>query len=88
MEFTDRPPEAVIKDLSRRGKRNTILLGGATLNRLFLEADLVDRLWLTLEPVVFGAGRRLVDGPVVSRFVFDSVENLDPSTLLLKYRRT
>lgn len=87
LEFTDRSPEAILKNLVRRGKRNTILLGGATLNRLFLEADLVDRLWITLEPVIFGAGRRLVDGPLASRFLLEDTEHLSPSVLLLKYKR-
>ena len=62
-------------------------LGGSTINRLFLEADLVDRIWLTLEPEIFGAGRRLVDGPVNGRFRFEETELLGDSTVLLKYSR-
>lgn len=87
LEFTDQPPGEIMKDLARRGRRKTILLGGATLNRLFLEADLVDRLWLTLEPVLFGAGRPLIDGPLEARFELEKTERLGPSVLLLQYRR-
>lgn len=87
LEFTDQPVRPIMEDLAARGKRHTILLGGASLNRIFLEADLVDRLWLTLEPVLFGAGQRLIDGPLESRFQLEKVEPLGPSVLLLQYVR-
>lgn len=87
LEFDSRPPAEIVSDLSARGYPEIILLGGSTINRLFLEANLVDRIWLTLEPVIFGSGRRLVDRAVETRFRFESVENLDASSLLLKYRR-
>ncbi|MEZ5275974.1 MAG: dihydrofolate reductase [Opitutaceae bacterium] len=87
LEFTDRPPAETVADLTRRGKTNCVILGGSSINRLFLAANLVDRLWLTFEPVIFGSGRRLVDREVETRFQFESVENLDASTVLLKYRR-
>jgi riboflavin biosynthesis pyrimidine reductase len=64
-----------------------MLLGGATINRLFLEAGLVDRIWMTLEPEIFGTGRRLVDGPVDGRFCLDETKSLGDSTVLLKYSR-
>jgi dihydrofolate reductase len=87
LEFTDQTPPAIMDALVARGKRHTVLLGGATLNRIFLEADLVDRLWLTLEPVVFGEGRRLIDGPLEARFELEKTEQLGPSVLLLQYGR-
>ena len=30
--------------------------GGSQTNTLFLEAGLVDEIWLTIEPVIFGSG--------------------------------
>ena len=74
-------------DLAGRGFRKVILLGGSTINHLFLEAGLVDRIWLTLEPEIFGYGRRLVDGPVEAKFRLDGTEILGGSTVLLKYTR-
>ncbi|RKX33020.1 MAG: hypothetical protein DRP71_11110, partial [Verrucomicrobia bacterium] len=59
LEFDSRPPAEIVSDLATRDFRKIILLGGSTINRLFLEADLVDRIWLTLEPEIFGTGRRL-----------------------------
>lgn len=87
LEFTDLPPAETLANLAGRGRKNCALLGGSSINRLFLAADLVDHLWLTLEPEIFGSGRRLVDRAIEARFQFESVMNLAPSTLLLKYRR-
>ena len=87
LEFDSRPPAEIVRDLAVQGHLEIILLGGSTINRLFLEADLVDRVWLTLEPEIFGSGRRLVDGPVDRRFRFDEMESLGGSTVLLKYSR-
>jgi dihydrofolate reductase len=87
LEFDSRPPAEIVNDLAVRGCLEIIVLGGSSINRLFLEAGLVDRVWLTLEPEIFGAGRRLVDGPVGKRFHFDEMESLGGSTILLKYSR-
>jgi len=88
LEFTDLSPSGILDDLARRGRHNTILLGGAVINRLFLSKDLVDHLWLTVEPVLFGTGQRLVNGRVEARFHLEKFEPLAPSVLLLKYERT
>ena len=87
LEFDSRPPAEIVSELGARGYPEIMLLGGSTINRLFLEADLVDRIWLTLEPEIFGAGRRLVDGPVNGRFRHEETELLGDSTVLLKYSR-
>jgi len=87
LEFHAQPPAEIVSDLAARGCREVVLLGGSTINRLFLEAGLVDRVWLTLEPEIFGDGRRLVDGPVNHRFSLDRIDPLGDSTVLLKYTR-
>jgi dihydrofolate reductase len=87
LEFDSRPPAEIVSDLGARGYPEIMLLGGSTINQLFLETGLVDRIWLTLEPEIFGAGRRLVDGPIDGRFHLDETESLGDSTVLLKYSR-
>jgi riboflavin biosynthesis pyrimidine reductase len=49
---------------------------------------LVDALWLTLEPVLFGAGVRLVDGAIAEKkFELAETRALSRDTLLLNYSR-
>jgi riboflavin biosynthesis pyrimidine reductase len=87
LEFSDAAPAAVLADLEARGFERCALLGGSIVNGLFLEADLVDELVLTLEPRILGTGTRLASGRMDR--VFELVEDvpLNASTRLLRYRR-
>ena len=38
------------------------LFGGASLNKAMMEAGLVDELWLSVHPILLGAGRQLFSG--------------------------
>nr|AIA12348.1 RibD C-terminal domain protein [uncultured bacterium] len=64
VEFTDRPPAEIVADLERRGYTEAVLTGGAQINALFLKANLVDEIWLTVEPYIFGVGLDLFRGVV------------------------
>src|SRR5207249_8891828 len=62
VEFTDQPPQRIVADLEARGYTEAVLGGGSQVNSLFLQSDLVDEIWLTIEPVVFGVGVDLLHG--------------------------
>lgn len=87
LEFSDASPAEVLADLDARGFRRCALLGGSVINGLFLEADLVDELVITLEPRIMGTGTRLARGRMDR--VFELLEDvpLNASTRLLRYRR-
>lgn len=88
VEFSSAPPATVIDDLRTRGHERCAVIGGGKIYRLFLDAGLVDALWLTLEPVVLGGGTPLADG-IVRDGHFELMEKraLSRDTLLLNYRR-
>ena len=88
LEFTDRAPDQLLAELDRRGRRRCALLGGEQVYGRFLRYDLVDELVLTVEPLLFGSGRRLVAEPIERRFELADVDRLNRSTLLLRYRRS
>lgn len=89
IEFTAQAPTQIVDDLARRGRRRCALLGGGQIYRAFLDAGVVDALWLTLEPVVLGGGTPLADGGPVrdGRFTLHETRLLGPDTLLLNYGR-
>jgi dihydrofolate reductase len=51
-----------VADLEARGYTEAVLTGGAQINALFLKSGLVDEVWLTVEPLIFGAGIDLFRG--------------------------
>nr|AIA15788.1 RibD C-terminal domain protein [uncultured bacterium] len=62
VEFTDGSPEEIVAGLEARGYTEAMLAGGAQVNALFLKSNMVDELWLTVEPLIFGAGIDLFRG--------------------------
>lgn len=88
VEFTSDPPERIVAALESRGYTEAVLTGGAQINSLFLKADLVNELWLTVEPLIFGLGIELFGGlEFDKRATLLSMERLNEGgSVLLKYR--
>lgn len=85
LEFSAAAPRQLLADLSARGLSQCALLGGAQIHSLFLNACLVDELWLTVEPVLFGRGTPLLAQSADTRLRLLSDQKLAAGTLLLKY---
>ncbi|MDE3084885.1 MAG: dihydrofolate reductase [Verrucomicrobiota bacterium] len=87
LEFTDKAPEKIITDLRARGCTRCALLGGGQIYSLFLAAKQVDELWLTVEPILFGGGARLMTAAMDARLELLSSRKLNAAgTLVLRYR--
>jgi dihydrofolate reductase len=87
LEFHNASVETAVADLEGRGRQRCALLGGPCLFTDAARANLLDELWVTLEPLAFGQGARMFEGCVDFRFALASTESLSANTLLLKYRR-
>ncbi|MBL9207060.1 MAG: dihydrofolate reductase family protein [Opitutaceae bacterium] len=87
LEFTQASAREIVDDLARRGHRHCALLGGAQMHRLFLAAGCVDRIELSLEPRLFGAGVPLLGGALDVSLTLLGCERIENSnTLLATYR--
>src|SRR5687768_11504019 len=62
IEYTNDPPQQIVANLEARGYTEAVLTGGAQINALFLQASLIDEIWLTMEPLIFGEGINLFLG--------------------------
>ena len=59
LEFTNDTPGHILDRFEK--KENTVLVvGGSQIATSFLKAELVDELWLTFEPKIFGTGLNFV----------------------------
>lgn len=88
LEFTDESPEKLVKKLSLLGYKKMLLVGGGTINGLFLKQNLVDELYLTIEPKLFGKGKNIIEEQLLNTSLkFVSVKKMNKiGTLLLKYK--
>ncbi len=85
LEFTAAHPAALVDALRARGLRRCALLGGSQVHSAFVSAGLVDEVWLTVEPLLFGGGTPLLAGAAEVRLTLRTLERLGANTLLLKY---
>lgn len=62
VEWTRETPAELVARLSKKGLTGLAVCGGSTIYSQFLEAGLVNELFLTVEPVLFGDGVPLASG--------------------------
>ncbi|MFA6511526.1 MAG: dihydrofolate reductase family protein [Patescibacteria group bacterium] len=86
VEFTSKSPQEILDDLVRRGYSLIAITGGAKINSLFLKEGLLDEVWLTMEPTIFGEGVSVFTDPVQDvKLDLIGTEMLNPQSILLKY---
>jgi len=87
LEFTNKSPQEILAGLAGRGFETAILGGGATINGLFLKENLIDEIWLTIEPKIFGDGISLFKGADTDlNLNLLSVEKIDADVLQARYK--
>jgi dihydrofolate reductase len=87
--FVDETPASFIGKLRKRPGKDIWLMGGGELARAFLSADLVDRLYLGVVPVLLGEGIPLFPSGFPQR-EFTLIENKTYSKglIALTYERS
>jgi dihydrofolate reductase len=86
LEFVSEQPRQLISRLTARGYDSVLLLGGSS-NIPFVEAGVVDELYLTVEPSLFGEGLPLAQGlpAAIPLRLVNSKQLNRQGTLLLRY---
>lgn len=88
LEFTPETPRALVGRLWKK-YNELLLVGGPALYSSFLKDGVVDEIYLTIEPLIFGTGKPLFEpiGFNEIRLKLTSVKKLNKKgTLLLKYK--
>lgn len=86
--FTQLSPEAILQKLAEIGYTQLSVSGGASVYTQFLQAGVVDKLFLSVEPRVFGSGVKLFDQSLNPelRLQLLSVHHLSSQTICLEYQ--
>jgi dihydrofolate reductase len=85
LEFTAETATALAARLRMEGVEHLALLGGGVINGLFFSAGLVDELWVTIEPLLFGQGRPIAEGRLDVAMTLVEATRIGHDTMLLKY---
>jgi dihydrofolate reductase len=60
VEFTSESPAKLTERFKSKGYEQMLVVGGPHVATSFLKEQLIDELWLTLEPKIFGTGGNFV----------------------------
>jgi dihydrofolate reductase len=61
IEFRDESPARLVERFEKEGHEQLLVVGGAHIATSFLKEQLIDELWLTIEPKIFGTGGSFVN---------------------------
>lgn len=88
VEFSSELPRTIVERLRSEGYSQLLVAGGAHIATSFFAEGLIDELWLTFEPKIFGSGGNFVaESKLDIELELLSVESLNErGTLLAKYR--
>lgn len=85
VETTKENPKDLIERLEKEGVEEVAICGGSEIYTMFVEAGVVDKLYLTIENIIFGDGiklfKRKIDLPVKLR----KHTEIGPNTVVLEY---
>ena len=60
LEFTNELPYQVVERFEKEDQEKILIVGGPHIATSFLKEQLIDELWLTIEPKIFGVGGNFV----------------------------
>jgi dihydrofolate reductase len=86
VRYTSQPPEEIIVQLESEGFAEIALCGGASVYTQFMEKNLVDTLYLTVESIVFGKGVPLFKEMAnAQELQLKNLSKIGDNTILLEY---
>ena len=84
--FTNKSPRKVVEELEREGFSEAVLGGGAVVNSLFAQEQLIDEIIVTISPKIFGRGVSLFSSAASMDLKLEEVERVGQDLVYLRYQ--
>ncbi len=86
LRVTSLPPAQLVQQLKKEGRQQLAICGGSSIYTQFIQSEVVDKMFLTVEPVIFGDGIKLFNQPLEQKLTLVNSRRLNEAgTLLLEY---
>lgn len=85
VETTQETPLELLNRLEKEGHTSVAICGGRSIYSLFMNAQCISKIYLTIEPILFGNGITLFKDIPLTKLTLESSIPLDENTLLLEY---
>ena len=88
LEFSSESPSQLVNRLEKQGYKQLLLVAGGTITAEFFKESLIDEMFLTIEPMIFGEGKNLVkEGQFNVDLKLISMKRLnEKGTLIFRYK--
>lgn len=86
VEATSLPPAELVAKLKTDGFSEIAICGGSSIYDMFLRAGVVDELYLTVEPVLFGQGVPLLSDSLNTQLALLDIKQINDNAVLLHYK--
>ena len=88
LEFAQGEVKDIVDSLEKRGFEQMLLLSGESLNKEFFEENMVDEIYITVEPKIFGSGKgMLLESDLDIQLELLEMKKLNElGTVLLRYK--
>jgi len=83
--YTQSEPVELLNKIESLGFGEVAVSGGASIYTMFMQAGVVNRLYLTIEPILFGDGVKLFNQDLDTKLKLETTKQLSEQTLLLEY---
>ncbi len=84
-ETTTEDPRDLVKRLDSEGVKTLAVCGGASIYTQFMQAGVVDEIYIDREPVLFGSGVTLFNAPIDAKLRLISAEPLNEQGTVLHH---
>jgi dihydrofolate reductase len=84
-EVTQKSPADLIQELDSRGFKEIAICGGSSIYTMFMKSGLIKKLYLTIEPIIFGAGMKLFNEDIDMKLKLVNRTVGESGSLLLEY---
>lgn len=88
VEFSSESPTDLINRLEGEGVQAIAICGGAKIYTAFMQAGLIQEVYLTVEPILFGTGISLFAAELDQKLELITSQPLNQHTLLQHYKVT
>lgn len=85
-ETTQDEPVDLVQKLEDRGFTEVAICGGSAIYTMFLKAGIVDTIYLTIEPVIFGSGMNLLTEDLNVQLSLVKSHTTESGTVFLEYK--
>ena len=86
VEMTNDEPEILLKKLEERSFSEVAICGGSSIYTKFLKAGVVDTLYITVEPILFGKGITLFNDDLEFKLELISEKHTPGGTIFKEYK--